>query len=105
MPPAWRSRLATRLAALDADAVWLFFVPFVPPAERWPSRPPNGCARPDPTTLLQPPTGVVFAPGGATEGVIAPALARRALEAVNRADRHVARRALSEDNHQETFGG
>ena len=98
MPPALRSRLATRLATLDADAVWLFFVPFVPPAERWPSRPPNGCARPDPTTLLQP-------LAGATEGVVAPALARSALEAVSRADRHVAKRALSEDNLPETFGG
>ena len=88
-------RLCRALARLDPDAVWLFFVGFVPPAERWPARAPAGCARPLPSTLLEPPAGAAYVGTAAAEGDIAPAHARRVLEAVYAADRRVARRALS----------
>jgi hypothetical protein len=44
--------LGQRLARLDPDTVFLFCVPFVPPAERWASSPPAGCVRPELGTLL-----------------------------------------------------
>lgn len=70
--------LGTRLARLDADVVWLFCVRFVPPAERWPSAPPPGCARPDTGSLLTSP----LSPNDLA------ANARRLLAAVARAQAH-----------------
>ena len=45
--------LAVDLAALEPDVVWLFFVGWLPPNERWPAPPPKGCAAPGVRGLLR----------------------------------------------------
>lgn len=37
--------LCRKLAMLDANTVWLFFVIYIPAAERWAAKPPRSCER------------------------------------------------------------
>ena len=106
-PPRLRAAalaLCRRLAALDPDTAWLFFVGFLPIAERWSARPPATCARPDSSTLLTPPSGAAYPPAAAAaaDGGIAPSTARRVLEAVSAADARVATRAVRCDKGRPT---
>ena len=79
--------LCRRLAYLDPDTVWMVFAGLVPPAECWAARPPDGCARAAPATLLLP---TVTAADAAHN-------ARRVLDSVVTADRHARQSYLSKE--------
>jgi hypothetical protein len=79
--------LCRRLAALEPDLVWLRFVRWVPPPERWPKTPPAGCGRLSLSTLLEPAAALATAAHTHADGAaVPPAHARCVLEAVRAAD-------------------